>query len=180
MGYPAGFSGRPEFPWYFHIGRVDLFLMSMSSDEIGPLDSPKAAVLVPPRTRLRSLIRKVFVGPHGLRAGWKVLLFFVILFALGFCLRPLGKLSGKIDPKLPVPPGPMLFREFLRSHRACHDRHHGQVHRSQTLGILWYAAPQCISLHFLDWSGERNRHTSVAVGNHAPLRMVRLRHNTTP
>jgi membrane protease YdiL (CAAX protease family) len=61
------------------------------------------------------VLRKAFVGPHGLRAGWKVLLFFLIVFAVGFCLRPVGKLSGKIDPKLPVPPGPMLFREFLRA-----------------------------------------------------------------
>jgi uncharacterized protein len=87
----------------------------MSNDEIRPLDSPVAAVPIPPPTSPRSVLRKAFVGPHGLRAGWKVLLFFLIVFAVGFCLRPVGKLSGKIDPKLPVPPGPMLFREFLRA-----------------------------------------------------------------
>jgi hypothetical protein len=26
----------------------------------------------------------------------------------------LAKLSGKINPKLPLPPGPMLFRQFLQ------------------------------------------------------------------
>jgi hypothetical protein len=62
-----------------------------------------------------AVLRKVFVGPYGLRAGWKVLIFCLIVFAVGFCLRPVGKLSGKIDPKLPVPPGATLFRQFLRA-----------------------------------------------------------------
>jgi len=48
---------------------------------------------------------KVFVGPRGLRAGWKVPIFFLTVFAVGFFLRPLDKLTGKPDPKLPVAPG---------------------------------------------------------------------------
>jgi len=84
------------------------------SDPEGPspanVDSPQP---VPPPTRPGSVLRKIFIGPQGLRAGWKVLIFFSILFAVGLCLRPLGRLTGKINPKLPVPPGPMLFREFL-------------------------------------------------------------------
>src|SRR5215467_218419 len=82
----------------------------MSADPIPPLDSPET---VPQRTRLRSVLRKIFIGPHGLRAVWKVLIFFLILFVLGLCFRPLGRLGGKINPKSPVPPGPMLSREFL-------------------------------------------------------------------
>jgi hypothetical protein len=84
------------------------------SDEVHPIDSPEAAESVPQRFGPRSFLKKVFIGPCGLRAGWKVLIFFLMIIAIGFCLRPLGKLSGKIDPKLPVPPGLMLFREFLR------------------------------------------------------------------
>ena len=83
------------------------------SDEIRPLDSPEPTVSVPPPTGPRSVLRKVFVGPHGLRAGWKVLIFFLIFLAEGFCLRPLGNLSGKVNFKLAVPPGAMLFRQFL-------------------------------------------------------------------
>src|SRR5262249_52681822 len=67
------------------------------------------------RNQPRSVFRKIFTGPQGLRAGWKVPIFFLILFAVGLCLRPLGKLAGDINQKLPVPPGPMLFREFLRA-----------------------------------------------------------------
>jgi hypothetical protein len=85
------------------------------TDEVHPVDSPAPSEPVPQRTGARSVLRRLFVGPHGLRAGWKVLLFFLMVVVLGFCLRPVGKLSGKIDPKLPVPPGPMLFREFLRA-----------------------------------------------------------------
>src|SRR5215469_8391413 len=43
-------------------------------------------------------VQRVFVGLRGLRAGWKVLLFFLIVFGVGICLRPLGKLSGAINP----------------------------------------------------------------------------------
>jgi hypothetical protein len=82
------------------------------SDEVRPVDSPTAAEATPQQTGPRSLVRKVFVGPRGLRAGWKVLIFFLIVFAVGFLLRPLDKLTGKLDPKLPVAPGAALLREF--------------------------------------------------------------------
>ena len=86
----------------------------MSTDEIHPLESPEATVSVPRPTRPRSLLRKVFVGPHGLRAGWKVLLFFLIVVVIGFCLRPLRKLSGPVNRELPVPPGTALLYELPR------------------------------------------------------------------
>jgi len=84
------------------------------TDEVPPVDPP-AAEAIPQRTGPSSLLKKVFVGPLGLRAGWKVLIFFLIVFAVGFCLRPLGKLSGNINAKLPVLRGPILFRQFLRA-----------------------------------------------------------------
>src|SRR5215469_9481953 len=73
------------------------------SDPEGPspanIDSPQP---VPPPTRPGSVLRKIFIGSQVLRAGWKVLIFWSILFAVGLSLRPLGRLSGKINPKLPV------------------------------------------------------------------------------
>ena len=81
------------------------------TDEVPPVDPP-AAEAIPQRTGPSSLLKKVFVGPLGLRAGWKVLIFFLIVFAGGFILRPLGKLTGKPDPKLPIAPGAALLREL--------------------------------------------------------------------
>jgi CAAX protease family protein len=82
------------------------------SDEGYPVDSPAAAESVPQRSGPRSLLKRVFVGPHGLRAGWKVLVFVLILFAVSFCLRPLRKLSGPVNRELPVPPGTALLYEL--------------------------------------------------------------------
>jgi len=84
-------------------------------EQRSPVDILDLPQTVRPRTRPRSLVQKVFIGPHGLRAGWKVPIFFLLLFAVGLCLRPLGKWGGNINPKLPVPPGPMLLREFLHA-----------------------------------------------------------------
>ena len=84
------------------------------SDEVHPVDSPEAAESVPQRSGPRSLLKKVFVGPRGLRAGWKVLIFVLILFAVSFCLRPLRKLSGPVNRELPVPPGTALLYELPR------------------------------------------------------------------
>ena len=39
-------------------------------------------------------------------------MFFLIVFAVGFVLRPFDKLAGKFDPKLPVPPGVAILREL--------------------------------------------------------------------
>jgi membrane protease YdiL (CAAX protease family) len=57
------------------------------------------------------VLRTVFVGPRGLRAGWKVLIFVLIVFVVVFCLRPLGKLGGTANRKLPPPPGKELLLE---------------------------------------------------------------------
>ena len=81
------------------------------TDEVHPVD-PSAAEAIPQRTGPRLLLKKLFVGSHGLRAGWKVLPFFLIVFAVGFVLRPFDKLAGKFDPKLPVAPGTAIFREL--------------------------------------------------------------------
>jgi len=82
------------------------------SDEVRPVDSSAPTEAIPRRSVLRSLPRKIFVGPRGLRAGWKVLIFFLIVFAVGFLLRPLDKLTGKPDFRLPVAPGAAVPREL--------------------------------------------------------------------
>ena len=75
------------------------------------MDAQAAAPPAPPRRR--SLLYRTFVGPRGVRAGWKVLLFFLIFAALGVCLRPLVRMEGKLDPKAPIPAGIAFLNEFL-------------------------------------------------------------------
>jgi hypothetical protein len=59
------------------------------------VDSPSAAEVIPQRTGLRWLLPRFLLVP----------IFFLIVFAVGFFLRPLDKLTGKPDPKLPVAAG---------------------------------------------------------------------------
>jgi len=61
----------------------------------------------------RSLLYRILVGPRGVRAGWKVLLFFLIVVALAICLHPLGKLHAKVAPGSPISPGIGFVQEFL-------------------------------------------------------------------
>ena len=75
-----------------------------------PVDSPETAESVPRPTGVRSLLKKVSVGARGPRAGWKDLLFFLIVFVVGFFLR---HMTGKLGPRPTVlVPGPMLLREL--------------------------------------------------------------------
>ncbi|HXY16238.1 MAG TPA: type II CAAX endopeptidase family protein [Terriglobales bacterium] len=81
------------------------------TNEIQRGDSLEAATSA--TTRPQPTLRKVFIGPRGLRAGWKVLIFVLIFFAGVLCLQPLGRLLGQINPKAPPPPGAALLHEFL-------------------------------------------------------------------
>jgi membrane protease YdiL (CAAX protease family) len=83
------------------------------TDQIPGPDSLDATVPPPRPTRRRSVLFKVFVGPQGVRAGWKILVFLLIFGAVAFCLRPLAKLLPKVDPKSPIPAGVAFVREFL-------------------------------------------------------------------
>ncbi len=67
----------------------------------------------PPALPRRNLLYRTFVGPRGVRAGWKVLLFFLIFAGIGFCFRPLLETQGKVDMHAPVPPGFALLNELL-------------------------------------------------------------------
>ncbi len=75
-----------------------------------PLDATPPPPLTP---RRRSALFRVFVGPNGVRAGWKILLFFLVFAAVVFCFRPLHKLMPKVDPKSSIPPGVAFVEEFL-------------------------------------------------------------------
>lgn len=88
------------------------------TDEIQGPDSlepapPLAETLLPPPARPHSALYRVFVGPRGVRAGWKVFLFFLIFAALGFVVRPIVRLEGKPDLRAPLPPGFALLNEVL-------------------------------------------------------------------
>ena len=77
--------------------------------EVQPLDLQP----LPPVPPQHSLIYRIFVGPRGVRAGWKVVLFFLIFAGIGFCFRPLLKMMGHIDTHAPLPPSAALPNEFL-------------------------------------------------------------------
>jgi membrane protease YdiL (CAAX protease family) len=83
------------------------------TDEIpgaAPLET--VPVSVPPAPPKRSLLYRIFVGPRGVRAGWKDLIFFLLMALIAVCLHPLGRLHGKVNPKEPMPARAVLFDEF--------------------------------------------------------------------
>jgi len=74
--------------------------------DLAPLPVPAP----PPRP---SALKRVFVGPRGTRAGWKVLLFFLIFAGLSFCVAQADKLMPKVDMRRPIPAGFAFVHEFL-------------------------------------------------------------------
>jgi uncharacterized protein len=83
------------------------------TDEIprsAPLESvpPTPPSVVPQR----SIWHRIFVGPRGIRAGWKDVIFFLIVVAVVFCLHPLSRLHRRVNPKLPIPVSVALLDEF--------------------------------------------------------------------
>ncbi len=66
----------------------------------------------PPPERPHSRLYRVFVGPRGLRAGWKVLIFFLIVGGVAFGFHLIAGLFGRVDPKAPLTPGIALVNEF--------------------------------------------------------------------
>jgi uncharacterized protein len=86
--------------------------MTDETPSSAPLENvPPIPPPAPPPPR-HSLLYRIFVGPRGLRAGWKDLIFFGLVALIAISLHPLSKLHGKINPKVPMPAGPVLFDEF--------------------------------------------------------------------
>ena len=83
------------------------------STQIPPIEPTETPVAAAPEPKKPSVLYKIFVGPYGVRAGWKVLLFFLAVFLLGRGLRPVFKLLPKTDPKGPMAPGASIGAEFL-------------------------------------------------------------------
>jgi uncharacterized protein len=86
--------------------------MQSFDSQQAPMTPPTPPVSPAPVGPQRSIWVRVFVGPRGVRAGWKVLIFFLLVALIVVCLHPLSKLHAKIDPKVPMPAGPVLFDEF--------------------------------------------------------------------
>jgi uncharacterized protein len=83
------------------------------NDPVPPLELSPAMPPAPPPHR-RSAFYRTFVGPYGVRAGWKVLLFFVVAGLLSAASVPLvERVGGKVDRHAPIAAGIALLNEFL-------------------------------------------------------------------
>lgn len=71
---------------------------------------PSASTPPPPR---RSALYRIFVGPSGIRAGWKVVIFFLLVALVSFAFHPLVARQGKLNPKLPMPARLAVLQELL-------------------------------------------------------------------
>ncbi len=78
------------------------------NDPVQPLEFSTA-----PPPRRQSAFYRTFVGPYGVRAGWKVLLFFLMFSLISVCFLPLIKRAGKPNPHAPLPAGLALLQETL-------------------------------------------------------------------
>lgn len=67
--------------------------------------------LTPPPPR--SILYRIFVGPRGVRAGWKDVIFFLLFGLTLFALHPLTKVHGKVNPKEPMPAGVAFLDESI-------------------------------------------------------------------
>src|SRR5215469_5444444 len=80
--------------------------------EVPSLDV-EAVQPAPPALPRRSLIYRVFVGPRGVRAGWKVLIFFLLFAIISIAFLPIIKLMPKVPHGAPIPPSLGLVNEFF-------------------------------------------------------------------
>lgn len=78
-----------------------------------PQVSDTGSSLAPPPERRPSLLYRSFVGPQGVRAGWKVLIFFLLMAGITMGLHPIGRLLPRVPRGSPIPPGSALLEEFI-------------------------------------------------------------------
>ena len=77
--------------------------------EVQPLDIQPLAPPAPPR---RNLFYRIFVGPRGVRAGWKVAIFFLLVGGITMCFVPIVKMMPEAGRGAPVPPGIAFVQEL--------------------------------------------------------------------
>lgn len=65
----------------------------------GPAPAPPS----PPRSLLYRIFVRIFVGPRGVRAGWKVVIFFLLYGLIEAAVYFVVAMQGKMNPKLPIP-----------------------------------------------------------------------------
>jgi membrane protease YdiL (CAAX protease family) len=85
--------------------------------QVPPIDPtiPPADVLVaPPPPPQPSIVYKIFLGPYGVRAGWKILMYIALFIALGFLMRPFFRMLPHMDPKAPMAPWTAFWAEFFQ------------------------------------------------------------------
>lgn len=88
-------------------------MLARMADEIPRPAPPEtlqpSATPAPPQ---RSVFYRIFVGPRGIRAGWKVLIFFLLFGFLAVANYFLGVLHANLNPKLPIPARTIVPQEF--------------------------------------------------------------------
>ncbi len=91
--------------------------MDNSVSNNGQLSSPDPLGGTPPAPvapRRRSAFYRAFVGPRGVRTGWKIFLFFLLAGLLSAASIPIvNSLAGKVDRHAPLSAGVGLVSEFL-------------------------------------------------------------------
>jgi len=81
-------------------------------DPVHEAQSLDVQPLAPPAPPKRNVFYRTFVGPRGVRAGWKVVLFFLIFAGVSMCFLPLMKMLPKVAHGAPLPPGIAFIEEL--------------------------------------------------------------------
>ena len=80
---------------------------------IDPIEPSVEATNVPPPPPQPSALHNIFIGPRGVRAGWKIVLFMILSVLVGLCTIPLAKMIPKSGVKGMMSPTGSLYGEFL-------------------------------------------------------------------
>jgi membrane protease YdiL (CAAX protease family) len=86
-------------------------VLTQMIDHTSPIAlSPASSPAPKPRP---SVLRRIFVGPRGLRAGWKCLIFLLLFGGIAMCFRPIVRAYGTVNGKAGMAPDAGFVREFL-------------------------------------------------------------------
>jgi membrane protease YdiL (CAAX protease family) len=76
-------------------------------------NTDKALIATPPPSPRPSAWHNIFVGPRGIRAGWKIVIFILLSALVGVCTIPFAKMIPKSPVKGTMTPTGSLYGEFL-------------------------------------------------------------------